>query len=255
MNMLEQVIFLLEGEYDTGMMRVNDGLPYRRIAFQDVYWRWENDRLTATDCLAIIYFSICGIGTTDEAGVLDAWSAELRTAAETKEIRARNPATLLPFNVLPDGWDWLVSIDDCDKLLKARGLDWQISTVVEHIAGLLFHMPTNEAAATSGAPENAAPPAQVVADAGTTGMVAWQAAILENLNTVIIPKKGDKTPARHVLMWCRLHGPRDVFPIEQPNERDSFVWRDKAGGGLHTVQIGTVNNVWSGWRKAGKLTV
>ena len=102
MNMLEQVIFLLDGEYVNNNVLCKGALPVHRPAFQDVYWRWEADRLTATDCLAIVHFAIYGMGNPDESAVVDAWSAEFRTAAETGEIKARNPATLLPFKALPD---------------------------------------------------------------------------------------------------------------------------------------------------------
>lgn len=106
-------------------------------------------------------------------------------------------------------------------------------------------------AATSGAQEKAAPPAPVVADACTTGMVAWQAAILENVES-IVSKYGKHPNTWNAISWCKTHGPRDVFPKEQPGERGLLTWLD-LGGVSQTVKKGTVDNVLTLWRKAGKF--
>jgi hypothetical protein len=99
--------------------------------------------------------------------------------------------------------------------------------------------------------ERDAPPVSVGPDVDTTGLVAWQAAIFENLGS-ITEKYGSKMTARKVLMWCRTHGPVDVFPKEQPDTRNSFVWIDREGS-QHTTQQGTVNNFCTGLRATGKI--
>ncbi len=108
-----------------------------------------------------------------------------------------------------------------------------------------------DTAATSGAQENAAPPVPERESANTDGLVSWQAAILENLQS-IIHAHGDAPNTWNVISWCKKHGPRDVFPDKQPNEREYLAWSD-LGGVPHTITKGTVDNTLSLWRKAGKF--
>jgi hypothetical protein len=83
----------------------------------------------------------------------------------------------------------------------------------------------------------------------TTGMVAWQAAVLESWKA-ITEKLGPVPPARTVLVWLKRNGPRDVFPLDQPHVRDSIQWRDTFGA-EHTLSLKNVSDRLSEWRKAG----
>lgn len=100
---------------------------------------------------------------------------------------------------------------------------------------------------SSEAPENAGR----AVEANTTRMVAWQGAVLEAWGSVT-QKYGNKTTARHVIAWCRTHGPRDVFPNDQPEFRDTMIWIDREGL-HHPIKLKTVSTVMADWRKAGKI--
>lgn len=86
----------------------------------------------------------------------------------------------------------------------------------------------------------------------TTGMVAWQAAILENWQAVT-SSHGNAITARQVMAWCRALGPRDVFGCEQTNTRESIRWIDRTSGDIHTVTLARIGTVLSEWRKEGKV--
>ena len=84
----------------------------------------------------------------------------------------------------------------------------------------------------------------------TTGMVAWQGAVLESWS-IVSARHENKTTARHVMAWCKSPAsPRDVFGCKQPPERDSMSWIGR-NGGVQTVTYGRIATVVSEWRKAG----
>lgn len=85
-----------------------------------------------------------------------------------------------------------------------------------------------------------------------TGMVAWQAAILDNWRDVI-KQHGNAITARQVMKWCKESGPRDVFEQQMPNRRDSMQWTD-TNGSVHTVTLKRVGTVVSEWRREGKIS-
>jgi hypothetical protein len=103
------------------------------------------------------------------------------------EITPRNPVTLLPLQTLPDGWDWLVSLDDADTFVKARGMGWSCTGIVEHLATQstppsialmeqnpqLFtskHPASPLPAASSGAPESTESPSPITLSEGKRGI-------------------------------------------------------------------------------------
>lgn len=86
----------------------------------------------------------------------------------------------------------------------------------------------------------------------TTGMVAWQAAILDNWQAVTA-KRGNTITARQVMAWCKNSGPRDVFGCEQTNRRESILWMDRTSGDIHTLTLARIGTVLSEWRKEGKV--
>lgn len=83
----------------------------------------------------------------------------------------------------------------------------------------------------------------------TEGMVAWQAAALENWDA-IEKEHGPYPAARAVLRWLRDKGPRDVFPKEQTQARDTAEWLD-GGGYRHTLRLESLSKQMSEWRKWG----
>ena len=86
--------------------------------------------------------------------------------------------------------------------------------------------------------------------ADTTGMVAWQATVLELWPE--ISKSHDKAPTTHqVVTWLKRNGPRGVFP-EQGPDRYSLTWIDREGN-TQTVTSKSVGSRISEWRKAGKI--
>lgn len=96
----------------------------------------ERGVLTALDCLSIIFFALNdwhALSTQQEIQLAEGWAAELRHAADTGEIQARDPFTLLPLNGIPEGWDWGLSISDADRFLAARGMSWRCGEIATHI--------------------------------------------------------------------------------------------------------------------------
>lgn len=92
-------------------------------------------RLDVINCLAVILFAVRETFCHEsERRIVEAWAVEFRDAATSGEITPRDPTTLLPLRPLPDGWDWLVSMDDADRFVNARGMMWKCSEVVTHIA-------------------------------------------------------------------------------------------------------------------------
>lgn len=116
-----------------------------------------------------------------------------------------------------------------------------------------------ETPATSGASEKNEPPAmaelpaRVISESetsDTTGMVAWQAAVLESWSS-ISKKYNGKQSARQVMAWCKTDGHKDVFGCVQPLARESMTWIDSTNGNVHTVTLARIGTVISEWRTAG----
>jgi|GEM_PF-6275905 len=87
-------------------------------------------------------------------------------------------------------------------------------------------------------------------EADTSGLVAWQAIAIESWSEILSAYRGAPT-ASNVVAWLKKHGPRDVFPNEQP-DRYTLRWVD-GNGNMQTVAQKTVANMVSAWRKAGKI--
>lgn len=104
-----------------------------------------------------------------------------------------------------------------------------------------------------GASTSAQPDAEISQDppeADTSGLVAWQAIAIESWPEISKAYKGAPT-ASNVVAWLKKHGPRDVFPGEQP-DRYTLRWIDREEN-IQTVAQKTVANMVSAWRKAGKI--
>ncbi len=84
----------------------------------------------------------------------------------------------------------------------------------------------------------------------TDGMVAWQAEMIESWPEITKGHKGRPT-ARNAMKWLKKHGPRDVFPVEQP-DHDALHWIDRDGN-PQTVLYSSIAKRISEWRKAKKI--
>ena len=195
MDLFEQVLHAIEGAENRPVDKLlADGSvePLTRLYFGADAWieQTEDGWLEAINFLAVILSAVGNFLSPDNyRSIVDGWAASLRSAAAGGEITPRNPVTLLPLSGPPDGWDWLVSIDDCDSFLKTQGMQWSCSEVLKHllnetlIKGEKYHDAQgrvvlecyrvgyeprgwkNDPAAPSGTPEKAAPPAPAVAPA------------------------------------------------------------------------------------------
>lgn len=89
-----------------------------------------------------------------------------------------------------------------------------------------------------------------VATPDTDGLVAWQAVLLESWQE-ITNAYGENTTARNAMLWLKKYGPRDVFPVEQP-DHDGLHWIDRDGN-PQSVRYKTISNQISAWKTAGKI--
>lgn len=138
MDIFEKVLHALEGEDRIRETWCGaDGVrTLERRTFGPDAWieNASHGRLEAINALAVILFAVRDSFDLDaEREIVEGWARELRTAADAGEITPRNPTTLLPLRAPPDGWDWLVSMDDLDALVKARGMGWSCTDVVSHL--------------------------------------------------------------------------------------------------------------------------
>lgn len=81
----------------------------------------------------------------------------------------------------------------------------------------------------------------------TTGMVAWQAAMLEAWPQIEEAHPG--AGGRVAVRWMRKHGPADVF-VRDCKLRDEFEWKDGRKNS-HTTTIRRASTVISEWRNKG----
>lgn len=115
-----------------------------------------------------------------------------------------------------------------------------------------INMLKQEATCSHPEPFNAPSSPKSAESIDTTGMVAWQAAILESWEK-LVEKHGNAITARQVMAWCKSSGPRDVFGCEQTGNRESIQWIDGSAGNVHSVTLARIGTVISGWRKSGKI--
>ncbi len=77
------------------------------------------------------------------------------------------------------------------------------------------------------------------AEPDTRGLVAWQAVMIESWPKIAKACSG-KPDARKAMRWLKTHGPRDVFPLEQP-DHGVLAWLDIAGN-PQTTTLKTIQN-------------
>jgi hypothetical protein len=137
-DLFEQVLHHIEGkETEIQNWETRDGQKsYDVSSFGPDRWieRAALGRLMAIDLLAVILFSVRDtFDMEQERRIVESWAAELRKAATAGEIQARDPVTLLALEAVPEGWGWLVSMDDADTFTAARGMDWTPTERVAHM--------------------------------------------------------------------------------------------------------------------------
>ena len=132
MDLFETVLHAIEG--DEKERREEQSKYGTRVVFRHSFGpdRWiENaglGRLNAIEALAIILFSVRNTFNLDnERRIVEQWANELRAAAEARDITPRDPVTLLPLQSVPVDWHWLISVDDADSFVAARGMGWKCS--------------------------------------------------------------------------------------------------------------------------------
>lgn len=137
-DLFERVLHHIEGnETEIQSWETKDGKEsYAIKSFGPDRWieRAALGRVMAIDLLAVILFSVRdSFNLEGERRIVEGWAAELRKAAASGEIQARDPVTLLALETLPEGWEWLVSITDADKFIAVRGMGWSCSEQVEYL--------------------------------------------------------------------------------------------------------------------------
>lgn len=137
-DLFERVLHHIEGtKTEIQNWETKDGKEsYAVTSFGPDRWieRAALGRVMAIDLLAVILFSVRdSFGLEGERRIVEGWGAELRKAAVSGEIQARDPITLLALQALPEGWEWLLSIADADRFIAARGMDWSCSGQVEYL--------------------------------------------------------------------------------------------------------------------------
>lgn len=85
----------------------------------------------------------------------------------------------------------------------------------------------------------------------TDGMVAWQRVLLECWPKMVDAHPKKPTP-RLAILWLKKSGPREVIPDGQPNGSESMQWIG-CDGIVRKVRLRTVQNMFSVWRREGKL--
>lgn len=137
-DLFERVLHHIEGtEVQIQGCNTNDGdRGFAIESFGPDRWieRAALGRVMAIDLLAIILFAIRdAFDLQNERRIVEGWAAELRKAACSGETLARDPITLLKLETLPEGWEWLVSIEDADKFVATRGMGWACSERVAYL--------------------------------------------------------------------------------------------------------------------------
>lgn len=285
MDLFEQVLHAINGEEVTPFrfsIALGETLevPFRTIGPMRWIANAKRGRLNATHLLAVILTAI-DPAARDKPGaiagflaalsggrqseeprrrrIVEHWGDELRAAAESGEIKARDPVSWLPLRAVPDSWEWMVSTDDAEKFVQSRGMEWTVSSILDYLAGDGYGFQPDESpdrpdAAPSGATEKAAP--EVTPD-GNDGQ--GEAA------TMVAPEKAE-TPAerreRHDIAkergfrrmilenWDtieKLHGPmpecRQIWRIVVRNLQD----------GEKQPTLKTVRNIRDIFRGAGLI--
>ena len=139
MKLYEEVLYAIEGQAtETGVMHLADGQTreFERTYFVPDRWidRACSGSVMAIECLALVLFAVRkGFDPDHQRQIVDQWAAQLRAAAETGEVKARDPDSLLPLSTIPDGWHWMISMVDADAFVTNRGMGWTCTERAEHI--------------------------------------------------------------------------------------------------------------------------
>lgn len=144
MDLFEQVLHAIEGEETEGQTaHTTDGQKFIQVrTFGPDRWiqRAEQGRLDAINFLAVILFAVRDTFNLEhERRIVEEWAKTIRAAAMAGKITPRDPVSLLPLQSLPDGWNWLVSLDDADSFVNAQGMGWSCTEQVKYLATQSTH--------------------------------------------------------------------------------------------------------------------
>lgn len=150
MDLFDQVLHAIEGEEIHRSSVFNFETRETRIIEQRTFGheRWINraklGRIDAINFLAIILFVVEGddfIAVRDShqckdsrRRIVEHWSGELRAAAESGEIKARDTASWIPLRAIPDSWEWMITDDDAEKFLQSRGVGFTCASILNHLS-------------------------------------------------------------------------------------------------------------------------
>jgi hypothetical protein len=95
----------------------------------------ERGVLTAIQFVAIINFALHDFDSReqDEEIMVTQWAESLLNSADSGEIVARDPHSLLPLAYPAKGLDWVILLPDAEKFITARGMEWKCGTVIDHL--------------------------------------------------------------------------------------------------------------------------
>ncbi|UEP35957.1 hypothetical protein LL998_06615 [Burkholderia ambifaria] len=159
----------------------------------------ERGILTPIQLLALILFALWDIKdpSQNDRKIVADWNRALTDAMGRGEICARDRDSLLPL-ANADGADWVISLDDADAFVTARGTAWTCTEIAAHLFNEFFGEASPDATLSSTAPKNndATPPAGPPADADDSphGARAPQPQAV-NANGRIVHRTGRRTTA------------------------------------------------------------
>lgn len=108
----------------------------------------ERQVLTAFDAIALIHLALVNYldfpSEEQEQALVEGWALELIKSAQTKEVIARDPFTLLPFGGDLESLEWGLSMTDADSFVTARAMKWTFSGLAQRVHDEEFGTPANQ---------------------------------------------------------------------------------------------------------------
>lgn len=135
-DLYKQAIQLIEGEDVQGVYSLNGTqIEYKTYALNWIVRVKKSGVLTGLQLLAVILHIIDDHTdqSRDARKIVDCWAVEISAALEAKILIARNRDSLLPLIGKPNDWEWVLRLSDADDFVVLHGMEWKISSEVEHL--------------------------------------------------------------------------------------------------------------------------